>query len=75
MKRCLWKTGEGRKDSLAAYPARQVVRKVIQERFGQEVQIPKFEKNKKWVANLADVSGYSCQNSVPGGGLFRGSGG
>lgn len=64
MKKCLWKSGDGRKDSLSAYPARQAIRKVMQERFGQEVDTPKFEKNKKWHCKLADISGYSCQNSV-----------
>ena len=64
MKKYLWKDGEGRKDPLSSFPARQVVRKAVQERFGHEVQTPKFEKNKKWKCKLADISGYSCQNSV-----------
>lgn len=64
MKRTLWKQGEGRKDPLAAFPARQVVRQAMQERFGQEVQTPVFQVKKKWTVKLADVCGYSCQNCV-----------
>ena len=66
MRKTLWKRDPGtcESDGLSRFPGRQKIRATLQEHFGETVQLPLAERNKKWKVKLATIQGYGGNNTV-----------